>query len=57
MRSKDLPRCRMHAVPQATRYRCLHRWPRRYAETAAWKALERHHGDIAGTHLRELFAQ
>jgi glucose-6-phosphate isomerase len=25
-------------------------------QTEAWKALERHHGEIAGTHLRELFA-
>jgi glucose-6-phosphate isomerase len=25
-------------------------------ERAAWKALERHHGEVAGRHLRELFA-
>jgi glucose-6-phosphate isomerase len=25
-------------------------------ETAAWKALERHHGEIRGSHLRDLFA-
>jgi glucose-6-phosphate isomerase len=26
-------------------------------ERAAWKALERHHADVAGLHLRDLFAQ
>ena len=26
-------------------------------ETESWRALERHHADIGGVHLRELFAQ
>jgi glucose-6-phosphate isomerase len=26
-------------------------------DSPAWKALERHHADIADTHLRDLFAQ
>ena len=29
----------------------------RLRDTPAWKALERHHSEIGGTHLRELFAE